>query len=641
MSATADPHTWFDLAALFRDAGADLRYHAALPGLLVGAGLLFTFLGLAAALSAAGDVVAGGADQARNAALHDLLGAASVKFITSLAGLFLSISYALFRQKQLHEAEQDFGTFLTELQERIPFKTTAILQSEANNLLEKQYTEIQRLETEFFVNLGQTLEHEFGSGLEQHIGPLAGAIDKLVAGLANQNEEATGAMLRAFIERLEGAVGESMRGTAATLEALSARLDGLQGNLDEAAQRMGRAAEEMATALGRGTEAALGGMAEQMGKLMSSMQEAAEEASRNNHAAGDDMVRQMAATASSLSNAVSAFQKKLEESAADGVGRLATPIEALLAQLRDLASKQHDAGAEASDALAATIGRAAASLEATAAKVAEVLGGGAADASSKLIAATEAMRDDLRVVIAQFGSTFNESGAALESGAHRSGKILADAAAALGGDIASVAAQLREAGEAAGVSLRDGGSEARDGMTEAARVLVGGSGGLAERVGNLGATAADLAAQIETLRLAAGSAASPLTASAADLRAAGEAVREATGPLAQTAQSVRAVLDGLVGVTAAMEAAQRQSEGLATRLGVATDRFDGLDGKVAETIRKLGEGVAQLQRQLVVFVRDMDGGLAKSVGSLQATASSLENTLEDWLPALQTAAAGR
>lgn len=49
--ATSQPRTWFDLSALFRQAGADLRYHAALPGLLVGAGLLVTFIGLAVALS--------------------------------------------------------------------------------------------------------------------------------------------------------------------------------------------------------------------------------------------------------------------------------------------------------------------------------------------------------------------------------------------------------------------------------------------------------------------------------------------------------------------------------------------------------------------------------------------------------------
>ena len=95
--ATARPEAWFDAGDLLRAAGADLRYHAALPNLLVGAGLLFTFVGLAAALGSAGGVVAEGVSQQdRNAALKALLDTASFKFITSLFGLFLSIAYALF-----------------------------------------------------------------------------------------------------------------------------------------------------------------------------------------------------------------------------------------------------------------------------------------------------------------------------------------------------------------------------------------------------------------------------------------------------------------------------------------------------------------------------------------------------------------
>src|SRR5690349_5315870 len=43
--STARPASWFDLDLLRADGvGIDPRYHAALPNLLVGAGLLFTFL---------------------------------------------------------------------------------------------------------------------------------------------------------------------------------------------------------------------------------------------------------------------------------------------------------------------------------------------------------------------------------------------------------------------------------------------------------------------------------------------------------------------------------------------------------------------------------------------------------------------
>ena len=188
--ATADPRDWFDLAEMFREAGADLRYHAALPGLLVGAGLMFTFLGLAAALTAASGVVAEGVDETvRNAALRDLLGAASVKFITSLAGLFLSIVYALFRKWRLKRVERAFANFAAALHARMPFRTAAYLQAEANMILDRQRAEIERVSNEFFINLGSTLERSFDAGLDQHIGPLREAIERLSGGLSMQNHD--------------------------------------------------------------------------------------------------------------------------------------------------------------------------------------------------------------------------------------------------------------------------------------------------------------------------------------------------------------------------------------------------------------------------------------------------------------------
>ena len=48
VSATVPANAWFELSPLLRAAGLDPRYHGALPNLLVGAGLLFTFAGLAA-----------------------------------------------------------------------------------------------------------------------------------------------------------------------------------------------------------------------------------------------------------------------------------------------------------------------------------------------------------------------------------------------------------------------------------------------------------------------------------------------------------------------------------------------------------------------------------------------------------------
>ena len=110
--STTRPREWFDLSLLAsRHVGVNMRYHAALPNLLVGAGLLFTFLGLAVALSLAGDIVDKN-PTIRDAALKSLLETASFKFFTSLAGLALSIAYTIFQKSRLRRVESALENFL-------------------------------------------------------------------------------------------------------------------------------------------------------------------------------------------------------------------------------------------------------------------------------------------------------------------------------------------------------------------------------------------------------------------------------------------------------------------------------------------------------------------------------------------------
>jgi len=628
--ATMDARDCFDLGRLYRRAGADLRYHAALPGLLVGAGLLVTFLGLAAGLTAASDVVAEGATQAaRNTALRDLLGAASVKFITSLVGLLLSIGYALFRKWQLRTAEHAQAAFLDALDERLPLRTPAALQADANLMAERQYAEVQRIGTDFFVNLGSILETKFSQGLEQHIGPLAAAIEKLSGKLANQNEDAMQGMLSAFLERLEGAIGSSMRDTAATLQTLGERLGGLQSGMDAAAQRMGRAAEEMAAGMGKGTQEALGGITAQMASLVSQMRDMADEAGRNTRVAGEDMARQMAANSAALTDAVAAFQRRMEEGAADNVSRLAGPITALLGQMQRLAEDQRRAGATASDELAATIGKAAAALQDTAARIAGSLDTGAADASRRLVAATESMRDDLREVLARFADTLEATGVAVKQGAIEGGEQLRIAAGGMTGDLAAAAAELRRAGEAAGSALRDGAADAQSGMSGAAAKLAQGSDSVSERLGALGTNVVGLSNGARELQEATRAAAVPLASTAASLNQAGASARDAARPLQAMAEALTAAMAGLNAATASMAAAQGQADALGARLGAAAERFDRVDASLANTLRALTEGLSGFQQQITVFIRDMDQGLARSVTNLTSVAKSLEETIED------------
>jgi hypothetical protein len=408
--ATTRAGTWFDTGLLRVPAiGVDARYHAALPNLLVGAGLLFTFLGLAAALGTAGGII-GGVDQAgRNSALKVLLDTASFKFITSLIGLLLSIWYALFRKGCLKRIERSIDGFLTVLETRVPLLTPAALQQEANELLKRQSTQLETFSTDLAVNLGSVFDNAFNERLGEHIAPLTNAMQRLADGMGSRNEDALKAMLDTFVQRLQGGTGERMQDVASSLEGLSSRLEGLQSGLGDAAVRMAQSADAMASRMGEGAEAALSRITDQIGGIADGLRNIVDQTSAAGTNAGRDMSERIEAAAKmfeqaardvsdSLTAAASGMEARIGEQAAQSSARLTTQLEAVVEELRLLAQNSRAAGTEAFADLAQRIGAAAAIFESTASRVAGELGDSATNTSKTL--EREAEQSALRIASA-------------------------------------------------------------------------------------------------------------------------------------------------------------------------------------------------------------------------------------------------
>ncbi|WP_315734065.1 MULTISPECIES: anti-phage ZorAB system protein ZorA [unclassified Bradyrhizobium] len=391
--ATARAGAWFDTSLLRVPAiGVDARYHAALPNLLVGAGLLFTFLGLAAALGKAGGII-GGADPAgRNTALQDLLATASFKFITSLIGLLLSIMYALFRKACLKRIERALDGFLTVLETRVPLLTPAALQQEANELLKRQSIQLETFSTDLAVNLGGVFDNAFNDRLGEHIAPLTSAMQRLADGIGSRNEDALKAMLDTFVQRLQGGTGDRMQDVAQSLAGLSSRLEGLQSGLGDAAVRMAQSADAMANRMGEGAEAALSRITDQIGGLATGLRTIVDQTSAAGTNAGRDMSERIEAAAKmfeqaardvseSLTVAAAGMEARIGEQATQSSARLSKQLEAVVEELRLLAENSRTTGTEALTALAERVGVAAATFESTASRVASELGDAATNTS--------------------------------------------------------------------------------------------------------------------------------------------------------------------------------------------------------------------------------------------------------------------
>lgn len=653
--ATARPAEWFDLGLMRGGAiKVNLGYHAAMPNLLVGAGLLFTFLGLSVALSSAGGIV-GGEAGARNAALKGLLDTASFKFVTSLVGLLLSIFYAVVRKQILHRLEVTLDQFMMALEKRIPLLTLAALQQQSNVLLQLQTTYSETLATDLSLAMQQAFDQAFDKRLGDHIGPLREVLERLADRMSSSNEQAMQGMIDGFLQKLQGGASDRMSDVAASLEGLGSRLEGLQAGLGEAAVRMAQSTEAMATRMGEGAETALTRITDQMAGLAESLRTMADQTRGAGEDAGRALVDRIEAAAGGFENAArgvaetlaraaSSLETRMGDQAEANASRLNAQVEAMVSELRSLAEASRQTGSEALNALAERVVGSAASFETAAASIAGTLGKaatdtggafgrGAEEAVQRIAAATEGMRSEMTGLIQEFKASANQAGEALRTGGSEGADVLkavlGEAGQSVAGSLSEAATRIAQAGDEAGGAIRRGGEDAGQKLVDAGQGFGGRADGLMQQIARLAQASDGMILRITEFEKAAKEAAEPLRSASSDLKAAGQAAQAAGGPLVTAAQNMSRAIEQMSGVSQRIEGAQSATTQLAESLKGATDRFAGVDRQLSLVMKELESGLQSYAQEVAKCVRETDQGLAKAVTQLHQMVNDLQITIED------------
>lgn len=121
---TRRPHEFFHEGSIVAPR-INLRLYGALPGYLISLGLFFTFIGLVAAIAIAAKGLGEAADvNQTQAALVQLLDVASLKFISSVAGISLSIILSFAQKGALNRASRLIHRFNEEVEARTQLTTT-------------------------------------------------------------------------------------------------------------------------------------------------------------------------------------------------------------------------------------------------------------------------------------------------------------------------------------------------------------------------------------------------------------------------------------------------------------------------------------------------------------------------------------
>jgi hypothetical protein len=196
--------------AILASAGLNLRFYMAVPNYLVGLGLLFTFLGLVAALYFASAGVTAANVQEAQGALRDLLSAATFKFVTSIAGLGASIAYSLREKDQLYRVSRHLARLCASLEARLAPVTPEYLGLMQLDELRGQNAIMRRIGRNLYVTVPDTVEERIATELLDAVQPMRDGFVRAAAQLARLDER--------LAERLIGPMATVAPGSTAVSE---------------------------------------------------------------------------------------------------------------------------------------------------------------------------------------------------------------------------------------------------------------------------------------------------------------------------------------------------------------------------------------------------------------------------------------
>ena len=198
----------------------NLRLYQAVPNMLVGIGIWFTFIGLVAALWFASKGVAAPDIIQAQLSLQDLLHAATFKFVTSIAGLFASLLFSWAEKAKLYRLHLQLNQFCQSLESCLILHSP--LQQEVQLLNES------RLQTYYLKNLPQTLL--------QTMQPLVSKIDHLID--KADHKQVLEHLLNDFSQQVQGAAGVELKQLAITLQHLTGALGDLPQHFNDTGKRL-------------------------------------------------------------------------------------------------------------------------------------------------------------------------------------------------------------------------------------------------------------------------------------------------------------------------------------------------------------------------------------------------------------------
>lgn len=214
-SSPAELHLNED-SLLYKHIGAD--GWSAVPNLLVGLGILGTFVGLAYGI---GGIDLTSSNDDLKESIRNLLSGASLAFSTSIVGLFLSILFTIIHRLTIRSVAEEVRLFAEAADEVFPPLTLEQIAERQLEQAKEQAAQLKQFNTDFATQLSDALS----ARLKEPFETISNGIEDLKQAQGRASDETISKVVDEFQRTLTAAAGEEMRQMAETLGAMEKSLE--------------------------------------------------------------------------------------------------------------------------------------------------------------------------------------------------------------------------------------------------------------------------------------------------------------------------------------------------------------------------------------------------------------------------------
>lgn len=355
-------------ADLLRQANINVGLFQAVPGYLVGTGLLFTFSSLLLALMAASGTMSATSAEATHDALQGLLSAAAMKFVSSIAGLLSSIVYSIWLRHRLHHVEAEVDRFGHELDRRIPVQHPIQAIAATNGLLLRQVSLLDAIDRQWREELVGTLVSGTNEALRQGLEPLVDGMNRMADRVGELSVASMERMVGEFTRRLEDSMREHTHRLIDDLKLLKSgfgdllhTVKSINGNLAQTIEagsaaldrQVGSAAAHLGDALHRGGAGLIQGLQESRDVLAKTTAEASERMEGRLADTADRVAARLKESVANLETELGSIDKSFQVASATMARDLSAATERIVGDIERVSSSFRTADEGTAQALPA------------------------------------------------------------------------------------------------------------------------------------------------------------------------------------------------------------------------------------------------------------------------------------------------